>query len=106
MFWDHILVVEYATASVLLYFKTGKQMHLILCLTPDAFERARVGFGRAHHVGHSMPSELQKSWGYVQHAWNTSARTPVAGAIESVIGGDESSVTFCLFGDGSKQKKK
>ena len=81
-------------------------MHLILCLTPDAFERARVGFGRAHHVGRSMPSELLKSWRYVQYTWNTSARTPVASAIESITGGDESSVTFRLFGDGSKKKKK
>ena len=53
-----------------------------------------------------MPSELPKSWDYLQYAWNTCARTPVASAIESVKGGDDTSITFCLFGDGSKQKNK
>ena len=102
VFWDHIPVVECVTASVLLYFETGEKPYLLVCLTPDAFDRARAEFGRAHHVGRSMPSELPKSWRYLQYAWNTFARTPVASAIESVTGGDDISVTFCLFGDGSK----
>ena len=54
-----------------------------------------------------MPPELPKSWSYIQHAWNTSARTPVASAIESAAkNGDEKVVIFRLFGDGSKVKKK
>ena len=105
MFWDHVLVVEYVTASVLWYFETGEKAYLLVCLTSDAFDRARAEFGRAHHVGRSMPSELPKSWDYVHYAWNTFARTPVASAIESITGGDESSITFRLFGDGSKKKK-
>ena len=106
VFWDHIPVVEYVTASVLWYFETGEKAYLLVCLTSDTFNRARAEFGRAHHVGRSMPSELPKSWDYVHYAWNTFARTPVASAIESITGGDESSITFRLFGDGSKKKKK
>ena len=53
-----------------------------------------------------MPREVSKSWTYTQQAWNSCARTPVASAIESTIGGDDKSVTFCLFGDGSKSKAK
>ena len=76
---------------------------MIVCLTPDAFDRARAGFGSAHHVGRLMPRELPKSWGYLQYGWNTCARTPVASAIESITDGDQNSVTFHLFGDGKKK---
>ena len=106
MFRDQIPVIECVTASVLLYFKTGTKTHLLVFLTPDAFARARSGFGSAHHVGRPMPCEVPKSWYYLQGAWNTSARTPVTSAIESVTGGDETSVTLRLFGDGAKKKKK
>ena len=50
-----------------------------------------------------MPPELPKSWSYLQHAWNTCARTPVASAIESITDGDQNSVTFHLFGDGKRK---
>ena len=79
-------------------------MQLLVCLTPDAFDRARAGFGSAHHVGRQMPREVPKSWDYLQYGWNTCARTPVASAIESITDGDENSVIFHLFGDGAKEK--
>ena len=53
-----------------------------------------------------MPREVSKSWTYTQQAWNSCARTPITSAIESTIGGDAKSVTFHLFGDGIKNKKK
>ena len=87
-------------------FKTGKKLQLLVCLTSDAFNQARAGFGSAHHVGREMPREVPKSWHYLQYGWNTCARTPIASAVESITGGDENSVTFNLFGDGSKKKKQ
>merc|ERR1712032_226493 len=39
-----------------------KKLQLLVCLIPDAFYRARAGFGSAHHVGRPMPRELPKSW--------------------------------------------
>jgi len=80
---------------------------LFLTLTPESFEEVRKGFGTARHVGSSMPPELPQSWTYTQRAWNDHARTPVTSAIESAAeAGDDSSVTFRLFGNGSKTKKK
>merc|ERR1712032_541831 len=83
-----------------------KKLRLLVRLTADAFNQARAGFGIAHHVGRPMPRETPKSWSYIQHAWNTCARTPVASAIESIADGDQNSVTLHLFGDGTKRKTK
>ena len=81
-------------------------MYLFVRLTPGALSQARARFGFTHHVGRPMPCELPRSWHYLAKAWNTSARTPVAAAIESIIDGDETSVTFHLFGDGKKKNEK
>ena len=90
-----------------LLFATGKTLQLLVCLTTEAFNEARAAFGFSHHVGRPMPIELPKSWDYLQHAWNSCARTPVTGAIESVIEGDSNSVTtFSLFVNGKSKKSK
>ena len=84
----------------------GGKPQLFVILTDDAFNKVRTGFGEARHFGRSMPRELPKSWSYLQQGWNTCARTPVTRAIEMAVNGDAKSVTFNLFSNGLKQKKK
>ena len=85
----------------------GGTPQLFLTLTTKAFEELRGRFGITRHVGRSMPPELQKSWSYLQHAWNNHARTPVVSAIEAAIeAGDNNFVVFRLFGTGSTKNKK
>ena len=64
----------------------------------------REKYGATRHVGREMPREIPKSWTYISQAWNKYARTPVTSAIENAKDGDgPESVTFRLYGDGSKQ---
>ncbi len=75
---------------------------MLIRLTPEAFDRARENYGAARYIGRRMPREIQKSWTYAAEGYNTFARTPVTSAVESATGGDAESVTFHLFGDGTK----
>ena len=78
-------------------------LQLFIRLTPEAFESVRKKYGATRHVGREMPREIPKSWTYISEAWNKFPRAAVTSAVETATGGDARSVTFYLYGDGTKQ---
>ena len=80
-------------------------LYLFLRLTREVFDLAREKFGDASRFGKQMPLEVPKSWTYLQAAWNTIARTPVMGVLESAARGDDKAVTFHMLSDGKRKKK-
>ena len=78
-------------------------LQLFIRLTPEAFESVREKYGATRHVGREMPREIPKSWTYISEAWNKFPRAAVISAVETATGGDARSVTFYLYGDGTKQ---